>query len=183
MLVPVRVMRAYRMLADLMPLTRLALRSGRGETFVTRKITRAVAKISLGQQEELTLGNMDSKRDWGHAKDYVRMMWMMLQQEEYNDFAHRFGTISHAFLAFSARYAPTPRHPVDVPPPLPACAVHRCHAHRMLIGACNPTLCPIWGGLHMTHQARRLCDRDQRGAVGPRVRGGVVQARRRRHRV
>lgn len=58
----------------------------RGETFVTRKITRAVAKISLGQQEELTLGNMDSKRDWGHAKDYVRMMWMMLQQEEADDF-------------------------------------------------------------------------------------------------
>jgi GDPmannose 4,6-dehydratase len=58
----------------------------RGETFVTRKITRAVAKISLGQQEVLTLGNMDSKRDWGHAKDYVRMMWMMLQQDEADDF-------------------------------------------------------------------------------------------------
>merc|ERR1712072_297543 len=58
----------------------------RGETFVTRKITRAVAKISLGQQEELTLGNMDSKRDWGHARDYVRMMWMMLQQEEADDY-------------------------------------------------------------------------------------------------
>merc|ERR1712187_907128 len=51
----------------------------RGETFVTRKITRAVAKISLGQQKELVLGNLDAKRDWGHAKDYVRMMWMMLQ--------------------------------------------------------------------------------------------------------
>lgn len=58
----------------------------RGETFVTRKITRAVAKISLGQQEELVLGNMDSKRDWGHAKDYVRMMWMMLQQETPDDY-------------------------------------------------------------------------------------------------
>lgn len=46
----------------------------RGETFVTRKITRAVAKISLGQQEVLELGNMSAKRDWGHAKDYVRMM-------------------------------------------------------------------------------------------------------------
>eukprot|EP00055_Hartaetosiga_balthica_P004303 m.11078 g.11078 ORF g.11078 m.11078 type:complete len:377 (+) comp3773_c0_seq1:6-1136(+) len=58
----------------------------RGETFVTRKITRAVAKISLGQQECMSLGNLDAKRDWGHAKDYVRMMWMMLQQDEPNDF-------------------------------------------------------------------------------------------------
>jgi len=58
----------------------------RGETFVTRKITRAVAKISLGLQEVLELGNLDSKRDWGHAKDYVRMMWMMLQQEKPDDF-------------------------------------------------------------------------------------------------
>eukprot|EP00729_Bicosta_minor_P006630 gene6631-3568_t len=58
----------------------------RGETFVTRKITRAVAKISLGQQEVLELGNMSAKRDWGHAKDYVRMMWMMLQQEEPDDY-------------------------------------------------------------------------------------------------
>lgn len=58
----------------------------RGETFVTRKITRAVAKISLGLQDVLVLGNMDSKRDWGHAKDYVRMMWMMLQQDEPDDY-------------------------------------------------------------------------------------------------
>lgn len=58
----------------------------RGETFVTRKITRAVAKIALGQQEELVLGNLDAKRDWGHAKDYVRMMWLMLQQDEPDDF-------------------------------------------------------------------------------------------------
>ncbi|XP_046559338.1 GDP-mannose 4,6 dehydratase-like isoform X2 [Haliotis rubra] len=58
----------------------------RGPTFVTRKITRAVAKITLGQQEELQLGNLDSKRDWGHAKDYVEAMWMMLQQKEPEDF-------------------------------------------------------------------------------------------------
>lgn len=58
----------------------------RGETFVTRKITRAVAKIKLGQQDELVLGNLDSKRDWGHARDYIRMMWMMLQQEKPDDF-------------------------------------------------------------------------------------------------
>nr|KAG5707900.1 hypothetical protein BaRGS_031631 [Batillaria attramentaria] len=58
----------------------------RGETFVTRKITRAVAKITLGQQEELHLGNLDAKRDWGHAKDYVEAMWLMLQQDKAEDF-------------------------------------------------------------------------------------------------
>lgn len=58
----------------------------RGETFVTRKITRAVAKISLGMQEKLFMGNIDSERDWGHAKDYVEGMWRMLQQEEADDF-------------------------------------------------------------------------------------------------
>ena len=58
----------------------------RGETFVTRKITRAVARIKLGLQERLYLGNLDSKRDWGHAKDYVRMQWLMLQQDAPDDF-------------------------------------------------------------------------------------------------
>ena len=57
----------------------------RGETFVTRKITRATAKIALGLQEKLYLGNLDAKRDWGHAKDYVRMMWMILQAEQPED--------------------------------------------------------------------------------------------------
>lgn len=58
----------------------------RGETFVTRKITRAIANIALGLEKCLYLGNMDSLRDWGHAKDYVRMQWMMLQQEHPEDF-------------------------------------------------------------------------------------------------
>ncbi|MBR9911295.1 MAG: GDP-mannose 4,6-dehydratase [Gammaproteobacteria bacterium] len=58
----------------------------RGETFVTRKITRALANISQGLEKCLYLGNMDSLRDWGHAKDYVRMQWMMLQQEQPEDF-------------------------------------------------------------------------------------------------
>ncbi|HEY2451581.1 MAG TPA: GDP-mannose 4,6-dehydratase [Scandinavium sp.] len=58
----------------------------RGETFVTRKITRAVANIALGLEKCLYLGNMDSLRDWGHAKDYVRMQWMMLQQDHPEDF-------------------------------------------------------------------------------------------------
>lgn len=58
----------------------------RGETFVTRKITRAAAKISLGMQEKLFLGNLDAERDWGHAQDYVEGMWLMLQQKEADDF-------------------------------------------------------------------------------------------------
>jgi GDPmannose 4,6-dehydratase len=58
----------------------------RGETFVTRKITRAAARISLGLQDKLFLGNMDSLRDWGHARDYVEAMWLMLQQDQADDF-------------------------------------------------------------------------------------------------
>src|SRR4051812_45312652 len=58
----------------------------RGETFVTRKITRGVAKISLGMQDKLFMGNLDSERDWGHARDYVEGMWRMLQQKEPDDF-------------------------------------------------------------------------------------------------
>ena len=58
----------------------------RGETFVTRKITRALARIYLGTQEKLLLGNINALRDWGHAKDYVRMQWMMLQQDQPQDF-------------------------------------------------------------------------------------------------
>ena len=58
----------------------------RGETFVTKKITRAVARIHLGLQKDLYLGNLDAKRDWGHARDYVEAMWLMLQQEKPDDF-------------------------------------------------------------------------------------------------
>jgi len=58
----------------------------RGETFVTRKITRAATRIKLGLQDALYLGNMDAKRDWGYAKDYVEMMWMMLQQDKPDDY-------------------------------------------------------------------------------------------------
>ena len=57
----------------------------RGETFVTRKITRAAARIALGHQDKLYLGNLDAQRDWGHAKDYVRMMWMILQADQPED--------------------------------------------------------------------------------------------------
>jgi GDPmannose 4,6-dehydratase len=76
----------------------------RGETFVTRKITRAVAKIKLGLQDTLYLGNMDAKRDWGHAKDYVEGMWLMLQAKKPDDFVLATGktyTVRHFIeLAF-----------------------------------------------------------------------------------
>lgn len=64
----------------------------RGETFVTRKITRAASKIALGLQDKLWLGNLSSKRDWGHAKDYVRMMWMILQYDKAEDWVIATGT-------------------------------------------------------------------------------------------
>lgn len=76
----------------------------RGETFVTRKISRCVAKISLKQMEYFELGNLDSKRDWGHAKDYVEAMWLMLQQDQPEDFVIATGEchsvrefVEHAF--------------------------------------------------------------------------------------
>ena len=79
----------------------------RGETFVTRKITRAIANISQGLEDCLFLGNMDALRDWGHAKDYVRMQWMMLQQDEPDDFVIATGKqISvREFVTLSAREA------------------------------------------------------------------------------
>jgi GDPmannose 4,6-dehydratase len=64
----------------------------RGETFVTRKITRGVAKIKLGLQDKIYLGNISAKRDWGHAKDYVEGMWKMLQQDVADDFVLATGT-------------------------------------------------------------------------------------------
>jgi len=70
----------------------------RGETFVTRKITRAAAKISLGLQDKLYLGNLDAQRDWGHAKDYVEGMWLMMQQEEADDYVLATGK------TYSAKY-------------------------------------------------------------------------------
>ncbi len=79
----------------------------RGETFVTRKITRALAHIKLGLQDKLYLGNLDSKRDWGHARDYIEMQWMMLQQDEPRDYViatgeqysvREFTTLAAAYL-------------------------------------------------------------------------------------
>lgn len=74
----------------------------RGETFVTRKITRAVAEIVAGRQDKLFMGNLDAKRDWGHAKDYVEAMWMMLQQDDPDDYV--FGTgETHSVREFAER--------------------------------------------------------------------------------
>ena len=79
----------------------------RGETFVTRKITRAASKIALGLQDKLYLGNLDAKRDWGHAKDYVRMMWMILQADEPEDWVIATGqtTTVRDFVTMAFRYA------------------------------------------------------------------------------
>lgn len=71
----------------------------RGETFVTRKITRALARISLGTQERLYLGNLEAKRDWGHARDYVEMQWRMLQQQEPRDYVIATG-VQHSVKDF-----------------------------------------------------------------------------------
>jgi GDPmannose 4,6-dehydratase len=93
----------------------------RGETFVTRKITRAAGRIKLGLQDKLYMGNLDSKRDWGYAGDYVKMMWMMLQQDEPDDYVIATGkTISvrefaemafnHLGLNFADYYEMDPRY-------------------------------------------------------------------------
>jgi len=71
----------------------------RGETFVTRKITRALARIKLGLQEDIFLGNINAKRDWGHAKDYVQMQWLMLQQDAPEDFVIATG-VQHSVREF-----------------------------------------------------------------------------------
>ena len=78
----------------------------RGETFVTRKITRAVSKIALGLQDKMYLGNLEAKRDWGHAKDYVRMMWMILQADEPEDWVVATGVTTKVrdFVKMSFKY-------------------------------------------------------------------------------
>ena len=77
----------------------------RGETFVTRKITQGLSRISVGLQNVLYLGNLDAKRDWGHAKDYVEAMWMMLQQDEPDDYVIATGE-QHSVREFVEAAAP-----------------------------------------------------------------------------
>ncbi len=79
----------------------------RGETFVSRKITRAVAAIHLGLQKDLYLGNIDAKRDWGHARDYVESMWLLLQQEKPDDYVIGTGTM-HSVREFVERMTGQP---------------------------------------------------------------------------
>jgi GDPmannose 4,6-dehydratase len=78
----------------------------RGETFVTRKITRALGRIKLGLQDKLYLGNLEARRDWGHAADYVRAMWLMLQQDSPDDFVVATGANRSVrdFLDLAASY-------------------------------------------------------------------------------
>jgi GDPmannose 4,6-dehydratase len=77
----------------------------RGETFVTRKITQALSKISVGLQDVLQLGNLNAKRDWGHAKDFVEAMWLMLQQDEPDDFVIATG-VQYSVREFVEEAAP-----------------------------------------------------------------------------
>lgn len=82
----------------------------RGETFVTRKVTRALSRIKMGMQERLYLGNMSAMRDWGHARDYVEMQWLMLQQDKPEDFVIATG-VQHSvrdFVALAARHLDMP---------------------------------------------------------------------------
>ena len=78
----------------------------RGETFVTKKITRGLSRLSLGLDKCLYLGNLDSKRDWGHAKDYVEMQWLMLQQEQPKDYVIASGRMEtvRKFVEISAKF-------------------------------------------------------------------------------
>ena len=82
------------------------MRVERGETFVTRKITRGLTRINEGLQSYLYMGNLDSKRDWGHAEDYVKMQWLMLQQEKPEDFVIATGRMESVrnFIEISAKY-------------------------------------------------------------------------------
>jgi GDPmannose 4,6-dehydratase len=82
----------------------------RGETFVTRKITRALARIKCGLQSLLSLGNLDAKRDWGHARDYVEMQWLMLQQDSPRDYVIATGqqyTVRH-FVELACKFLEMP---------------------------------------------------------------------------
>ena len=77
----------------------------RGETFVTRKITRGLSRISVGEQDVLSLGNLDARRDWGHAKDFAEAMWLMLQQDEPDDYVIATG-VQYSVREFVERAAP-----------------------------------------------------------------------------
>ena len=107
----------------------------RGETFVTRKITRALARIKLGLQEKLYLGNLDARRDWGYAGDYVEAMWLMLQQSEPDDFVVATGEVAlgarisgsgrRTIAAWIGSATSKPIRAISAPPKSTSCAAMR----------------------------------------------------------
>ena len=97
----------------------------RGETFVTRKITRAAARIKLGMQECLYLGNLDAKRDWGFAGDYVEAMWLMLQQDKADDYVIATGE-TYMVRTFAEMVFSPPRHAAGVAGERSAGGRHQC---------------------------------------------------------
>jgi GDPmannose 4,6-dehydratase len=107
----------------------------RGETFVTRKITRALARIKVGLQEQLFLGNLDARRDWGHARDYVEMMWLMLQQEKPQDYVIATGQ-QYSVREFVDRCA----HRLEMKLSWHGSGVdeHACDAHGNLVVGIDP---------------------------------------------
>jgi GDP-mannose 4,6-dehydratase len=103
-LITVKLMTCMTAMAFCLIMNRLA----RSETFVTRKITRGLSNIAMCLEPCLFMGNMDSFRDWGHAKDFVRMQWMMMQQEQPDDFVIATG-VQYSVRQFMAIYA----HPLE----------------------------------------------------------------------
>jgi GDPmannose 4,6-dehydratase len=110
----------------------------RGETFVTRKITRAAARIALGLQEKLFLGNLNARRDWGHAKDYVEAMWLMLQQREPEDYViasgkttevREFVRLAFAHLGIEIEFVGQKEHEKGI-----VAACHSCAKNQLPVG-------------------------------------------------
>ena len=131
----------------------------RGIEFVTRKVTDGVARIKLGLARELPLGNLDAKRDWGHARDYVRAMWLMLQQDEAGRLRHRHGQHD--------------QHPRVVPPGLRHAGLDYEDHVRVDPRFCRPAEVDVLqGDAGQGQAAPRLGARDHAGGDGRRDGGG-----------
>ncbi len=130
----------------------------RGETFVTRKITRALTRIALGLQQKVHLGNLHAKRDWGHAKDYVEMQWLMLQQDAPDDFVIATGR-QHSVRDFVALAAAQlgitlEWHGTGVEEKGVVSAVDKLHLELCLSGRCHPDSMPHPGDVIVTVDPR-----------------------------
>ena len=131
----------------------------RGETFVSRKITRALTRIHVGLQENLYLGNLDSRRDWGHARDYVRAQWLMLQQDIPEDFViatgKQYSVRDFVAAAGASRYSANPSRPPSRPKP--------ADGSRDLVGRCHQGQgkTRLGGGGHLPRTGHR------HGRLGP----------------